>query len=163
MNIINFSKCGVASAIILFSVGASAQTLSLDTTNVEYVKHAGYEALVGQDGLALYTFKKDNALDGQSPKCTSEKDEMPLGSCLARWPAAIVSSSEVERMKKVDPNFGYVDNPELKAQQLTYNSLPLYYWFKDSKDRNFTGSGVLGAWSLVIKDKGATFFDGVIK
>ncbi len=118
--------------------------------------------LVGKDGLALYTFKKDMN-SPIPPKCTSIKDKGPLGSCLARWPAATVKLEKVDSLIKEDENFGAVYNNELNKLQLTYSGLPVYYWFKDTEKNNFTGDGVGNAWSLILKNKSPTMFSGLIK
>ena len=118
------------------------------------------ELLVGMDGLALYTFKKDT-ISPFPPKCTKIEDAGPLGSCLARWPAATITLNEIKELAEKDLNFNVVLNTDINKLQLTYMGLPVYYWFKDSDDKNFTGDGVSNAWSLIIKGQKPTMFDGL--
>lgn len=143
---------------------ASFNALSADLyyqTDAKFVNTKNGELLVGHEGLALYTFLKDDKMGVLPPKCTSKKDNAPLGSCLARWPAAIVTEAQLTEIVKSDPKFSGVYNNELGKLQLTYSDLPLYYWFKDTKEVNFTGSGVGKAWSLVVKGKAPTMFSGL--
>ncbi|MEC7308060.1 hypothetical protein [Vibrio crassostreae] len=115
--------------------------------------------LVGDNKLALYTFKKD--LDSPiPPKCTALEDKGPLGSCLARWPAAIVELSEIDNIISKDSHFGAVYNSEINELHLTYFGLPVYYWFKDTKEKNFTGDGVGKAWSLIVQGEKPIMFEG---
>lgn len=143
---------------------ASFNAVSADLyhqTDVKFVDTKDGKLLVGYNDLALYTFLKDDKAGVLPPKCTTKKDSAPLGSCLARWPAATISEVNLVKLVKSDPDFSGVFNNELKKLQLTYDGLPLYYWFKDTKEVNFTGSGVNKAWSLVVKGKSPTMFSGL--
>jgi len=121
--------------------------------------------LVGENNLALYTFKKDAILGSYPPKCTNKKDENPRGSCLKRWPAATISSRSFYKLLKANPElpYGAIYNPDVKKLQLTYEGLPLYYWFNDNakQETNFTGLGVKGAWGLKSQSKNIAF-DGTV-
>ena len=142
---------------------AAGQAAAADTplsieTEPHFVKTEMYgRVLVGKDDAALYTFKKDFAMGGLPPKCTTKADDLPLGSCLKRWPAATISYDDFKALAKKDPSkpFGVVYNQEVGQLQLTYDSLPLYYWFGDkpAEQTNFTGLGVNAAWDLKSLDK----------
>ncbi|EEO7019644.1 hypothetical protein G6216_004617 [Salmonella enterica subsp. enterica serovar Virchow] len=156
-------KKALSVALVFTAAMASTHAFASDLfylTSPEFKDTKHGELLVGRDGLALYTFKKDT-VSAIPPKCTQDKDQGPLGSCLARWPAAIVDASDMPELIKKDKEFGAVYNNELNKLQLTYSGLPLYYWFKDSNKNNFTGSGVGNAWSLVMKGKSPTMFSGI--
>lgn len=122
--------------------------------------------LVGKDDNALYTFKKDHMLGAYPPKCTMEQDELPLGSCLKRWPAAVTSYEQFSELRNANPDlpYGVIYNKEVDSLQLTYEDLPMYYWFGDdaTDQTNFTGLGVNGAWDLKSLDKVVTY-DGKVK
>ncbi|WP_305818940.1 hypothetical protein [Photobacterium leiognathi] len=153
----------IGATVVLLSVSFSsfANDLFYPTKPMFQMTPKG-NLLVGKEGLALYTFKKD-VNSPIPPKCTSMKDDAPLGSCLARWPAATVMQTDMKGLISQDKNFGAVYNNELQQLQLTYSGLPVYYWFKDTKENNFTGDGVGNAWSLILKDKAPTMFSGLTK
>ncbi|WCE29325.1 hypothetical protein [Vibrio sp. SCSIO 43137] len=156
-----FFAAFLASTSCLASDSVEEPNLFWNTQDVEFVQHNGHELLVSSDNnLALYTFKIDDSSHKSSPQCTSKKDELPLGSCLARWPAAITTIEQLSELHSKNSLFGGVYNSDLKALQLTYDSLPLYYWFKDSENNNFTGNGVVGLWSVVDKNNGPRLFNG---
>ncbi len=115
--------------------------------------------LVGRYNLALYTFKSDLG-SPIPPKCTSKQDNGPLGSCLARWPAAAVELSQLADLVKDDNKFGAVYNNDINKLQLSYAGLPLYYWYKDTPQHNFTGDGINDAWSLILLGQPPTMFAG---
>lgn len=130
------------------------------TANPEFKVSKKGNLLVGKNGLALYTFKKDVG-SPIPPKCTKEKDIAPLGACLVRWPAATTEITEMPGLIIKDKNFGAVYNNEINKLQLTYAGLPVYYWFKDSVSNNFTGDGVGDAWSLIVEGENPTIFTGM--
>ena len=113
--------------------------------------------LTGKNGMALYTFDKD---DINSSVCYGTPDEMPLGSCEARWP--VFYSADLTNLPTgtVASDFGTIDRDITKAlkddngkllatKQTTYKGLPLYYWFKDAKSGDTTGDWVGGVWHLI--------------
>ncbi|PSV70977.1 hypothetical protein CTM77_10025 [Photobacterium phosphoreum] len=156
-------KTLIHTSLLLLSISSSAFAHNLEyPTEPTFKMTPKGNLLVGKDDLALYTFKKD-VNSPIPPKCTSMKDKGPLGSCLARWPAAIVTIKEMKQLILQDPKFGAVYNNELNKLQLTYSGLPTYYWFKDTEKNNFSGDGVGNAWSLILKDMPPTMFDGLAK
>lgn len=145
---------------------ASDKPLSVET-NPHFVKTEMFgRVLVGTDDLALYTFKKDQKLGGYPPKCTTRKDDLPVGSCLRRWPAATISYEKFGQLRKSNPDlpYGVVFNVEVDSLQLTYEGLPLYYWFGDNvkEGTNFSGLGVNEAWDIKSLDKVVTY-DGKVE
>ena len=135
-------------------------------TKPHFVKNEMFgRVLVGKNGAALYTFKKDHKLGGYPAKCTTKKDDKPLGSCLKRWPAASISYKDLSKLLQNNPKlpYGAIYNREVKSLQITYQDLPLYYWFGDKvkSKTNFTGLGVLKAWDLKSLDKNIGY-DGAI-
>ncbi|WP_318466703.1 COG4315 family predicted lipoprotein [Photobacterium leiognathi] len=158
MNKIIFS---LGSLLMITSVNSLANELYSETYPVFESTDKG-NLLVGHNKLGLYTFKKD-LNSPTKPQCTTLEDKGPLGSCLARWPAAVVSQENIEDIMASDSNFGIVYNEDIKMLQLTYFDLPVYYWFKDSNIKNFTGDGVQNAWSLIVQGKKPVMFNGLNK
>ncbi|MCG3863400.1 MULTISPECIES: hypothetical protein [unclassified Photobacterium] len=157
-------KTLVASTLMVMSLSASAFASDLyhETTPV-FKNTVNGNLLTGKDGLALYTFIKDYKQGSIPPKCTTKEDNKPLGSCLARWPAATVSMVQLKSLTSKDKAYGGVYNNELHKLQLTYDGLPVYYWFKDTAKNNFTGDGVGKAWALIEQGKTPINFSGLNK
>ncbi|PSW80260.1 hypothetical protein CTN07_20105 [Photobacterium damselae] len=159
--VVIMKKTFIHTSLLLLSISYSAFAYDLEyPTEPTFKMTSKGSLLVGKDNLALYTFKKD-VNSPIPPKCTSMKDKGLLGSCLARWPAAIVTMEEMKTLILQDPKFGAVYNNELNKLQLTYSGLPVYYWFKDTNKNNFTGDGVGNSWSLILKDMPPTMFNGL--
>jgi predicted lipoprotein with Yx(FWY)xxD motif/cytochrome c551/c552 len=112
--------------------------------------------LTNKDGMALYTFDKD---DINISRCTGKQDTKPLNSCEARWPVFYAADLGTLPVGTKASDFGTIDRPEdtlkdadgkpLATKQTTYKGLPLYYWFKDEKAGDVSGDWVNGVWHLV--------------
>jgi len=113
--------------------------------------------LTGKDGMALYTFDKD---DLNVSVCYGTPDAKPLGSCEARWP--VFYSADLSNLPAgtLLSDFGTIDRNITKAlkdangkiiatKQTTYKGQPLYYWFQDTKSGDTTGDWVGGVWHLI--------------
>jgi len=164
--VLSILAVALAGQIVPGQAIASDKPLSVEA-NPHFVKTNMFgRVLVGTDDLALYTFKKDLKLGGYPPKCTTHKDGLPLGSCLKRWPAATISYEKFNQLRKNSPDlpYGVVFNVEAGSLQLTYDNLPLYYWFGDStkEGTNFSGLGVNEAWDIKSLDKVVTY-DGKVE
>ena len=90
-------------------------------------------ALVGPNGMTLYTFDKDTAGSGKSA-CN--------GGCAANWPPFMATDSD-----KPAGDFTIVTRDDGK-KQWALKGKPLYYWVKDGKPCDMTGEGVMGAWHV---------------
>ena len=88
-------------------------------------------ALVGPNGMTLYTFDKDPA-DGSKSVCN--------GQCAANWPPLAAPADA-----KSAGSYGVVKRDD-GAHQWAYKGKPLYYWVKDTKPGDRTGDGVNGSW-----------------
>lgn len=112
---------GVAAALLssLLALPALAQPKAADG------------ALVGPNGMTLYTFDKDTAGNGKSV-CN--------GGCATNWPPFMAADSD-----KAAGDFTIVTRDDGKKQWAA-KGWPLYYWSKDTKPGDKTGDGVGGAW-----------------
>lgn len=98
--------------------------------------------LVGENGMTLYMYTEDSK--GVS-NCYDK--------CATAWPPLITKGA---------PHIGAGGDAKLLGVtkrkdgqlQVTYNGMPLYYWFKDTKPGDVTGQDVGHVW-YVVSDKGA--------
>ncbi len=88
-------------------------------------------ALVGPNGMTLYTFDKDTAGSGKSV-CN--------GNCATNWPPFMAADGD-----KPSGDFTIVTRDDGKKQWAA-KGWPLYYWVKDTKPGDKTGDGVNGTW-----------------
>lgn len=88
-------------------------------------------ALVGANGMTLYTFDKDTAGNGKSV-CN--------GGCATNWPPFMAAEGD-----KAAGDFTVVTRDDGKKQWAA-KGWPLYYWAKDTKPGDKTGDGVNGTW-----------------
>ncbi|QRF60481.1 hypothetical protein [Variovorax paradoxus] len=88
-------------------------------------------ALVGPNGMTLYTFDKDTAGNGKSV-CN--------GQCATNWPPYMAADGD-----KAAGDFSIVTRDDGKKQWAA-KGWPLYYWIKDTKPGDKTGDGVNGSW-----------------
>lgn len=88
-------------------------------------------ALVGPNGMTLYTFDKDTAGNGKSV-CN--------GQCATNWPPYMAADGD-----KAAGDFSVVTRDDGKKQWAA-KGWPLYYWIKDTKPGDKTGDGVNGSW-----------------
>ncbi len=94
--------------------------------------------LVGPDGMTLYSFAND-------PLNTS----VCYDKCAEAWPPLIVDSADSLTADEAIP--GTLGTTERKdgALQVTYNGIPLYYWFQDQNVGDTTGNRVGHNWWIV--------------
>jgi predicted lipoprotein with Yx(FWY)xxD motif len=86
-------------------------------------------ALVGPNGMTLYTFDKDAS--GKS---------MCNGKCAENWPPLMAQGS-------ASGDFGVITRDD-GSKQYAYKGKPLYYWSKDQKPGDKTGDGFNNAWHV---------------
>ena len=90
-------------------------------------------ALVGSNGMTLYTFDKDLAGSGKSV-CN--------GPCAANWPPLFASDTD-----RPYGDWSIVTRDDGR-KQWAFRGKPLYYWIKDQKPGDRTGDGVNNAWRI---------------
>lgn len=88
-------------------------------------------ALVGSNGMTLYTFDKDAAGTGKSV-CN--------GACATNWPPLAARAED-----KASGDWSVVTRDD-GSKQWAYKGKPLYFWVKDSKPGDRTGDGVNQVW-----------------
>ena len=121
LRVFRISSAGIAAALLgsLLALPAFAQPKPADG------------ALVGANGMTLYTFEKDTAGNGKSV-CN--------GGCATNWPPFMAADSD-----KPSGDFTIVTRDDGKKQWAA-KGWPLYYWVKDTKPGDKTGDGVGGNW-----------------
>jgi predicted lipoprotein with Yx(FWY)xxD motif len=94
--------------------------------------------LVGQDGLTLYSFTPDPI-----------NESVCYDKCATAWPPLVVASIDALKVEGVIPGkFGTTTRKD-GTLQVTYNGVPLYYWFKDKQAGDTTGHRVGRVWWVV--------------
>jgi predicted lipoprotein with Yx(FWY)xxD motif len=88
-------------------------------------------ALVGANGMTLYTFDRDAVGSGKSV-CN--------GPCATNWPPLMAADTD-----KASGDFSIVTRDDGK-KQWAVKGKPLYYWIKDTKAGDKTGDGVNNVW-----------------
>jgi len=97
--------------------------------------------LTDDKGMALYKFDKDV---GSTLACLT-------GPCATRWPALLTLGPPKAGTGADDGKLGTVKRPD-GLEQVTYNKLPLYYYFQDKAPGDLNGQAVGNIWWLVSAD-----------
>ena len=118
------SARGLGLALLLTAGAAFAQTPPAKPSD---------GALVGSNGMTLYTFDRDQAGSGKSV-CN--------GACATNWPPLMAGADAK------DSGDWTVVTRDDGAKQWAYKGKPLYYWAKDTKPGDRTGDGVNNVWKL---------------
>lgn len=116
--------------IAVAAVSAVAST-AFAAAPVKTVDSAKGKVLAGENGMTLYTFKKDSK--GVS-NCYDK--------CEASWPPLFAAGDA-----KADGAYSIIDRKDGK-KQWAKDGMPLYFWVKDTKAGDITGDGVGGNWDL---------------
>ncbi|HEX6016586.1 MAG TPA: hypothetical protein VFZ28_00655 [Burkholderiaceae bacterium] len=90
-------------------------------------------ALVGGNGMTLYTFDRDAAGTGKSV-CN--------GQCASNWPPLAVGYGD-----GAHGEWSVVTRDD-GSRQWAYKGKPLYYFAKDQKPGDRTGDNVINAWHV---------------
>ena len=90
-------------------------------------------ALVGANGMALYTFDRDPMGGGKSV-CN--------GGCATNWPPLMAAATDTP---SGDWTIVMRDDG---SRQWAFRGKPVYYWAKDKKPGDRTGDGFNNVWHL---------------
>ncbi len=90
-------------------------------------------ALVGPNGMTLYTFDRDTAGNGKSV-CN--------GPCATNWPPLMAAAGA-----SAQGDWTVVTRDD-GAKQWAYKGKPVYFWAKDAKPGDRTGDGFNKVWRL---------------
>ncbi|MGJ8570682.1 MAG: COG4315 family predicted lipoprotein [Hoeflea sp.] len=112
--------------ILLLATAASA--LAAPVKTVDTAKGA---VLAGENGMTLYTFKKDT--DGAS-NCND--------ACATNWPPLAAGADA-----KADGDYTMIERAD-GSRQWAKGGKALYFWIKDAKMGDTTGDGVKGVWDV---------------
>lgn len=88
-------------------------------------------ALVGPNGMTLYTFDRDA---GGKSMCN--------GPCATNWPPLMAPAGA-----SATGDWSIVTRDD-GSRQWAHKGKPVYYWIKDSKPGDRTGDGVNNVWRL---------------
>jgi predicted lipoprotein with Yx(FWY)xxD motif len=98
------------------------------------------QILVGENGMTLYMFTKDTA---NTSNCDAD--------CLKKWPALITQGKPILG-DGVDASMVGTATLADGSKIVTYNSMPLYYWYKDTKAGETNGQAVGNVWYVLGPD-----------
>lgn len=90
-------------------------------------------ALVGPNGMTLYTFDKDAAGSGKS---------VCVDKCAVNWPPFMAAAGD-----SASGDWSIVTRND-GTKQWAFRGKPLYYWIKDQKPGDRTGHGVNKIWQV---------------
>jgi predicted lipoprotein with Yx(FWY)xxD motif len=90
-------------------------------------------ALVGSNGMTLYTFDRDASGSGKSV-CN--------GPCATNWPPLMAGASD-----SASGDWSVITRDD-GSKQWAYRGKPLYYWAKDQKAGDRTGDGFNNVWHV---------------
>jgi predicted lipoprotein with Yx(FWY)xxD motif len=107
---------------------AASASLAL-ASPFQTVDSAKGKVIAGENGMTLYTFKKDT--DGK-PAC--------YDACATLWPPYIAAKDA-----KAETGYTMVARKD-GSMQWAKDGMPLYFWAKDKKMGDATGDGVKGVW-----------------
>ena len=97
--------------------------------------------LTDDKGMTLYKFDKDV---GDKLACLTDP-------CATRWPALLTLGAPKPGAGADDGKLGTIKRPD-GIEQVTYNKLPLYYYFQDKAPQDTHGQGVNNTWWMVSAD-----------
>lgn len=124
--------------VLLWLLLASASVANAQSKTTVVVHPAGSLGSILTDpaGRSLYLFTKD------APGTSNCYDE-----CATNWPP-LLTQDEPTLPPSTPGVVGQTPRTD-GTSQVTYNGMPLYYWFKDTKPGDTTGQNVGGVWFVV--------------
>jgi predicted lipoprotein with Yx(FWY)xxD motif len=120
-----------AKFLIVMAVASVAATAAFAAPPVKTVDSAKGKVLAGENGMSLYTFKKD-------AMGVSNCD----GDCAKAWPPLMADGNA-----KAEGAYSIVDRKD-GSKQWAKDGMPLYFWMKDAKMGDVTGDGFKDVWNV---------------
>lgn len=120
-----------AKFLIALTFASAAATAALAAPPVKTVDSAKGKVLAGENGMSLYTFKKDTK---DVSNCYDD--------CAKNWPPLMADSNA-----KPEGAYSIVDRKD-GMKQWAKDGMPLYFWVKDKKMGDITGDGVKDVWDV---------------
>lgn len=117
--------------LLIAAAVSAVATSAFAAEPVKVMDSAKGKVLTGDNGMTLYTFKKDSK--GVS-NCYDD--------CAKNWPPLMAASGA-----KAEGAYSLVDRKD-GSKQWAKDGMPLYYWVKDKKMGDVTGDGVGGNWDV---------------
>ncbi len=130
------SEIASAAASASASAGSTSKEVTLNTANDPVLG----PILVDGEGMTLYMFTKD---EPDKSNCT--------GDCLVKWPPFLTQGNP-GLGEGVDPALVGFSELSDGSKIVTYNHMPLYYWWEDLKPGDTKGQGVGEVWYVVAPD-----------
>lgn len=128
------------------ALSSFAQTPERDPGTIQVLDHGMFGSyLADGKGYALYMFAKD-----------SYGISTAAGAVLQNWPPLLVGSTLPTLGANVQKRLIGTTTRADGSVQLTYDGMPLYYWFKDQKPGDTSGQNVNRVWFLVAPDGSVT-------
>src|SRR5260221_3714348 len=131
---------GLLLLALLVATPAMAQTQSAPSATLISVSSSKDldTFLVGKDGMTLYDF----TVDPLNKSMCNDK-------CSTAWPPLTVkATADITVADGIPGKFATITRAD-GTLQVTYNEIPLYYWFKDKKAGDTTGHRVTRNWWVV--------------
>lgn len=116
----------ILTTTLLLATAASAFAVPVKTVNT-----AKGDVLAAENGMTLYTFKKDK--NGVS-NC--------YDACATNWPPLPAAADA-----KADGAYSVIERKD-GSRQWAKDGKALYFWIKDVKQGDITGDGVKGVWDV---------------
>ena len=110
-------------------MASAVATSAFAAAPVKTGESAKGKVLTGENGMTLYTFKKDKA--GVS-NCNAD--------CAKAWPPLMANSKA-----KAEGAYSIITRKDGK-KQWAKDGMPLYFYAKDTKAGDVTGDGFMGVW-----------------
>ncbi|MCL4184081.1 MAG: hypothetical protein KJ011_11595 [Burkholderiaceae bacterium] len=122
----------LAAATAALLAGCGTMESMVDRMSTPAPAKVSGDALVGANGMTLYTFDRDQAGSGRSV-CN--------GQCATNWPPLFADGGTPRG------DWTLVQRDDGRTQW-AHKGKPLYYWTKDQKPGDRTGDGVNGVWRV---------------
>jgi predicted lipoprotein with Yx(FWY)xxD motif len=120
-----------ATFMIAMAIASAAATAAFAAPPVKTVESAKGKVLAGENGMSLYTFKKDKM--GVS-NCYDD--------CAKAWPPLMAASGA-----KAEGAYSIVERKD-GTKQWAKDGMPLYFWVKDKKAGDISGDGFKDVWDV---------------